>query len=73
MSFPMKSITSTFDFTSNPTGLAITPYILFKFLSYFSAHMLTIFLGLLEQYPLLNLNSPYTYLSRSLKTKIDVL
>ena len=73
MSLPMKSITSTFDFTNKPTGLSMTPSILFKFLNYFSAHILTIFLGLLEQYPLLNLNSPSTYLSLSLKTKMDVL
>lgn len=69
----MKSITNTLDFTSKPTGLTMTPYILFKFLSSFSAHMLTIFLGLLEQYPLLNLNSPSTYRSLSLNTKIEVL
>jgi hypothetical protein len=69
----MKSITSTLDFTKRPTGLRITPYMRFKFRSYFSAHILTILRGLLEQYPLLKRNSPSTYLSLSLNTKMEVL
>jgi len=73
MSFPKKSMTRTFDFTNKPTGQGMIPSIRFRFLNYFSAHIVTIFLGLLEQYPLLNLNYPSTYLSLSLNIKIEVL
>lgn len=54
-SLPMKSMTRTLDLTESGTGHGITPSILFKFLNYFSAHILTIFLGFVAQYPLLNL------------------
>jgi len=47
--------------------------ILLRFLNSFSAHNLIIFLGLLLQWPCLNLNSPVTYLSLSLNIKILVL
>ena len=46
---------------------------LIKFLISFSAHVFTIFLGLCLQYPWRNLNSPLTYLSRSLNISMDVL
>ncbi len=48
-------------------------FYLVRFLISFSAHVLTIFLGLCLQQPCLKRNSPVTYLSRSLKTRIDVL
>ena len=54
--WPMKSMTKTFDLTTRGTGHGIIPSIRFKILSYFSAHILTILRGLVEQYPLLNLN-----------------
>lgn len=73
ISFPIKSIINTLDLTANPTGHGNVPSILLRFLNYFYAHLATIFLGFDEQYPLLNLNYPLTYLSLSLNTNIDVL
>jgi hypothetical protein len=48
-------------------------WILFRFLISFSAHNFIILRGFPLQCPFLNLNSPATYLSLSLNTKIDVL
>ena len=74
-SFPMNSIAMTLFFKKYGQGALILPLmqILLRFLTSFSAQSLTFFLGFPLQCPFLNLNSPLTYLSRSLKTKILVL
>ena len=48
-------------------------WILTKFLISFSAHVWTILRGFFLPYPCLNRNSPLTYLSLSLNTKMLVL
>lgn len=48
-SSPMKSMTSTLDLTTSGTGHGMNPSILLRLRNYFSAHIFTIFLGLLLQ------------------------
>merc|ERR1719362_49973 len=73
-SCPKKVITSMLALLRTGFGLGISATLIrLRFLSSFSAQVATIFLGLLLPYPFLNLNSPLTYRSRSLKINIDVL
>ena len=70
----MKLIINTLDLINIGSGQGILDYLIrLKLRISFSAHNLIIFLGFDLQWPFLNLNSPSTYLSLSLNTKIDVL
>ena len=71
---PTKLMTRTFSLTSIGSGQRIPADIsLFRLRISFSAQSRTILRGFRRLYPRRNRYSPVTYLSRSLKTSIDVL